>query len=639
MLLSRIHSLAVACALVAVGLLRAEGVREVKEGGQTYLDLDNGLVALRIAPERGARIVRFTPKFSGKNWVHPEPTFGMALDHFAGQGHPGELDKVTYQYKLLQERAATVVELRARTAQGTRAVPAGIDLCKRIVLTPASAGVTLTYTLTNTTSNAFRVAFMPKFDLYVSGDRAENYYYRPSAKGLDIAWPGGDGQPDHGDVFVKNPICGWTAALNRKTREGLAFIMNYNDLQWLYNCLPCNTVEWLCDPVSLQPAASWRTEVNLVPFQGLTNITFASRNFVADTEIAATDGRITVRHHLCAPQGELRDVRIQTRLKQIATLKEYVFPDIALKLIGADLTTATTEQTIPEDSGLTAAITVSGNRGEQAFTEEYDCYHRGVKGGGFDLLTSAERGYTRTPPRKMKQFSAPAGLTFHPADPPELFEMRGLYGHLYRTQEAAEKSGMKIGAIAYARCSWDGHSLDSFPFDFKEAFKFSAIIVNNIDSTALDDEMQHILKHYVKAGGGLLFLGGYYSFGVGGWDALANMKELFPVRIQGPFDLKPTPATGLIHGAGPLFRKEDFPPSAQVRWFHAVEPGPGAEVAAKMDQMPFIVTGHYGKGRVAALCGTVLGMPDQGRQLFFQTPEWPAAFGKLLRWLARSDAP
>ncbi|MBI4027265.1 MAG: hypothetical protein HY360_19930 [Verrucomicrobia bacterium] len=622
--------------IAATGLRAGDGAREVKEAGQTYIDLDNGLIALRIAPERGARIIRFTPKFSGKNWVHPEPTYGMALDHFAGQGFPGELDKATYQHRVLPDYQAGGVELWARTAQGTRAVPAGIELRKRITLAPGTDTVAIGYTLANTTTNAFRVAFMPKFDVFISGDRAENYYYRPSAKGLDIAWPGEVESKDHGDHYLKNPISGWTAALNRKTREGLAFVMDYNYLQWFYNCLPYNTVEWLYAPVSLQPGASWKTEVKLVPFHGLTNITFASANLIADTEVAvAAGGVVSVQHHLRAAEGALTGVKLKTRLRQIATLKEYAFPEAEAKQIGAEPSTVTTSQTIHEDSGLTATIQVAGRKNGQSFSEEYDYYHRGVKGGGFDLLASSERGYTKTPPRKIKKFADPAGLTFAPEKPPTIFEMRGLYGKLYRSQEAAEKVGMKMAGIGYARASWDGHSVSAFPFDFKELFKFSVIIINNIDGTAVDDEMQFMLRHYVHSGGGLLLLGGYYGFGAGGWNELDDLKELFPIRVKGPFDLKPAPEPGVItDGAGPLYNAKDFSGTVQIRWLHDVELKPGAQIEASVDKFPFTVTGQYGQGRVAAVCGTVLGTPTKDHELFWQQSEWPTILGKLLNWLA-----
>jgi len=163
-------------------------VEEFGEAGARHLVLSNDKIRLQIDPSRGGRIVSFRPTFSERDWRHPEPSFGMALDHFAGQGHPGELDKVPYQYRLIEEQDQKGVELWATTLEGRLGVPVGLRVTKRMMLSSGSPVLRLTYTLTNTSAVTVRPSFMPKFDLYVSGDQAENYYYRPTTHGLSIGY-------------------------------------------------------------------------------------------------------------------------------------------------------------------------------------------------------------------------------------------------------------------------------------------------------------------------------------------------------------------------------------------------------------------------------------------------------------------
>ncbi len=615
-------------------------VREVSEAGVTYLDLSNDFISLRLEPGRGGRIVSFRPAFSGAEWRHPEPSFGMALDHFAGQGHPGELDKVAYDYRLLQEPQEQGVELWATTREGRLGVPVGVKVTKRLTLRPGSPVIRVIYTLTNTTTATVRLGFMPKFDLYVSGEPEENYYFRPTTRGLSIA----HAEPDSvcGQDWVSDPLEGWTVALNRRTGEGLALLMDYNYLHRLYNCIAYHTVEWLYDRVSLQAGGSWSSEVRLIPFSGLRQVCHVSPRLLADVQVTEHDGNVAIAHHLRATEGELSDLIISTAVTQIASLREYAFPEARLGRLGTDLTTATVEAQINEHSGLTVTVTVSG-RGDDGrdFTERYDYYYRGREGGGFDLIASAERGYFKPAPRKVKQFAQPPTVAFLPARPPEIFEMRGLFGNLYRLRQGAARAGMKVTGQAYASLSWDGPSVDYFPFDFSELFNFSVVVINNLDADALDDEMQYMLAEYVKAGGGLLVLGGYYGFGLGGWDRSARLSEILPVKIVGSFDLQPVTGSGTLgDGPGSLYQQAHFSMAGEVAWLHRLAPKPAAEVQAWAGSLPFIVTGSYGQGRVAAIGGTVLGQPvGTGGVLFWRTRAWQDNLARLLSWLAGPEQP
>lgn len=618
----------------------AVSVQEVTEAGVGYLDLHNDLVALRIEPGRGGRIVSYRPAFGGRDWRHPEASFGMALDHFAGQGHPGELDKVPYEYRLVDEAGQMGVELWATTREGRLGVPVGLKVTKRLTLRPGSPVLRITYTLTNTSAEAVRPGFMPKFDLFVSGEREENYYLRPSTRGLSLGYD--QGGTIQGPEFVKDPIAGWTVAVNRRTAEGLAFLMDYNYLQYLYNCISYNTVEWIYDRVSLPPGASWSTEVKLIPFQGFTEVCHVSPRLLAQVQVAEKEGLVTVSHRLQAVEAALSDVTIRTRLTQVATLREYAFPAAPLAQVGGEPVTTAVEAQINEHSGLTVTTTVTGRDAEgQPFSEEYDYYYRGREGGGFDLIAGAERGYFKRAPRKVKHFAEPPKVAFSPACPPEIFEMRGLFGNLYRLSRAAARAQMRIPQTAYASLSWAGASVDFFPYDFAALYRHSVVVLNNVDAEALDDEMQYMLAEYVKAGGGLLVLGGYYGFGLGGWDQSPTLREMLPVIMTGPFDLQPTRGSGTLRdGPGGLYEETDFSLAGEVAWLHRFTAKPGAQAQAWAGQAPFIVTGRYGQGRVAAVSGTVLGQPaGPGCVLFWRTPAWEECLARLLAWLSESDQP
>jgi uncharacterized membrane protein len=50
-------------------------------------------------------------------------------------------------------------------------------------------------------------------------------------------------------------------------------------------------------------------------------------------------------------------------------------------------------------------------------------------------------------------------------------------------------------------------------------------------------------------------------------------------------------------------------------------------------KMPLLVGGTYGKGRVVACAGTVLGEPEPGKIGFWESPAWTEAAAGVLTWL------
>jgi len=610
-------------------------VEEIIEADRRYIEIKNELISLKIEPGRGARIVEFIPTFSNKNWVHPMYIFGMALDNFAGEGFPGQLNTIGYDYKLIKEADEAGAEFWAKTYNDAKGVPKGVEVRKRITLKQGLSTVTLKYTLTNTGDRNARVGFLPKFDVYVSGEKENNYYYRPSIYGIDIAWC--EGEKKYGEDFLRNPTQGWSAVINKNTGEGLVFIMDYNYLQWLYNCLNFNTIEWIYDKVSLQPGKKWSTEIKIVPIKGFDQVTFASKNLVACTLVNEKDGYVKVTYRLQAVESDLTNLQINTIITQIDTLKKYIFDNLYIEKISInhpiDITTG---NQINEKSGLIVSTIITGKDSNGVlFREEYDYYYRGLQGGGFDIFTGGEKKYFKTPPRKVKKFQDPGGLLFKPELPRRLLEIRGLYGALYNIKEASKIAMIENIDLSYAKLNWDGFSIDFFPYDFSELFRYSIVVINNIDGTGLDDEALFMLKHYVQKGGGLLFLGGYYSFGLGGWNKFKEIEELLPVNIMGPFDLIEIKGNRKIKDEyGKLYKSREFLQIGEVHWIHKVTPKKYTEVQASVDKYPFIVTGRYGKGRVGVVTGTILGLPDKP---FWQSSSWPNILGKLLKWLCGDE--
>ena len=193
---------------------------------------------------------------------------------------------------------------------------------------------------------------------------------------------------------------------------------------------------------------------------------------------------------------------------------------------------------------------------------------------------------------------------------------------------------------------------DGFPTRAEDLFKYQAIILGSVEADYFTPVQQELLREFVdKRGGGLLFLGGRFALGDGGW-ASSSLADLFPTFLpnqKGTFHRES--ATVQLTPAGaesPITRLLDDRAANIDRWRKLPylndyqDPGapkPGATVLAQMmagHTMPLLVTQNYGRGKTAVLAtsGTwrwQMSSPlnDPSHDLFWQ---------QLLRWLAK-DSP
>jgi uncharacterized membrane protein len=193
---------------------------------------------------------------------------------------------------------------------------------------------------------------------------------------------------------------------------------------------------------------------------------------------------------------------------------------------------------------------------------------------------------------------------------------------------------------------------DGFPTRAEDLFKYQAIILGSVEADYFTPVQQELLREFVdKRGGGLLFLGGRFALGDGGW-ASSSLADLFPTFLpnqKGTFHRES--ATVQLTPAGaesPITRLLDDRAANIDRWRKLPylndyqDPGapkPGATVLAQMmagHTMPLLVAQNYGRGKTAVLAtsGTwrwQMNSPlnDPSHDLFWQ---------QLLRWLAK-DSP
>jgi hypothetical protein len=189
---------------------------------------------------------------------------------------------------------------------------------------------------------------------------------------------------------------------------------------------------------------------------------------------------------------------------------------------------------------------------------------------------------------------------------------------------------------------------NGFPVRPEDLFGYQGVIVGSVEAGYFTPLQQELLREFVdRRGGGLLFLGGRFALGDGGWSG-SSLVDLLPTYLPSSRNtFHRDPATVELTAAGsdsPITRLMDDPAKNIDRWKKltylmdyqdAGTAKPGAAVLIQMNagarKLPLLVTQNYGRGRTAVMAtsGTwrwQMSQPlgDPVHDLFWQ---------QLLRWL------
>jgi len=184
-----------------------------------------------------------------------------------------------------------------------------------------------------------------------------------------------------------------------------------------------------------------------------------------------------------------------------------------------------------------------------------------------------------------------------------------------------------------ARRSGKG-SMDDFPDRYEQLFNYDVLVLDNLHAWDLAPTRRLKIADYVKAGGGLLVLGGYFNFSMGA-DHNTALAELQPVRIRKYADMKQGGAAQPLQATDIRFFE------SSIDWSNAghvltVETSPlkeGVKVLAKAGDHPAIVSRTVGKGRVIAILINPHGGYTTDVQPYWQNPAWIQILTACLRWL------
>ncbi|MCL4204705.1 MAG: hypothetical protein KJ000_19630 [Pirellulaceae bacterium] len=173
----------------------------------------------------------------------------------------------------------------------------------------------------------------------------------------------------------------------------------------------------------------------------------------------------------------------------------------------------------------------------------------------------------------------------------------------------------------------DSRLRDRWPVDLSSKLSdpaYDVFLLGDLDATALGESNLKLLAEAVDDGKGLALLGGYHSFGAGGYrdTPLASVMPVVmdrferqdfdaPIRqdlhLPGPIQMLPErdhPIVRLAQEAENLPLWKSLPPLSGANRWVGVKDAAGTMVVARSDAGdPLLAVGEYGRGRVVAMAG------------------------------------
>ena len=195
-----------------------------------------------------------------------------------------------------------------------------------------------------------------------------------------------------------------------------------------------------------------------------------------------------------------------------------------------------------------------------------------------------------------------------------------------------------------------GHLVPAqFPATAGDLANYTAVIISDIGANSIllapqtfecsqpaPDRLAAI-EDYVRAGGGLLMIGGYLSFaGIEGKARYHGtpVESVLPVMIAEVDDRVEVPQGVVPVPAAPGHPVLDGVPGPwpAVLGYNRVTPRPGAEVVVRCGADPLIACGEYHSGRSAVFTSDCA--PHWAPPAFMDWPGYRILWPNLIRWLA-----
>ena len=625
------------------------------EDGDLVIVMETDWISMRLMPQIGATVIRFCYRPTQNETceiMQPKNLRGgggLLQDNVWEQDWRfQELRGKWYDYKITK-RGPEEVQIAFQTQLIGWLQFAGSGLKSKLL---ENLIIRRTVTLRQGTPYfLFDVEFLnpdqwAKLPLYWCHNRAlidvtsHDHYIRPTDLGLSTI-------PLGGGMFVYNFNHGWSANMSARRREGLVYLMDYDYVNFLYNCTPMFTTEWVYDNLLVFRDRPVKTRIYVLPTMGLEQVDHANEYFILQLEPVRDRGLLRLEYKLTASYQKARKVTLLPKLEydllantpQRAALESLEFAELSIEPTSEE---ATFEGESSDPVKITTTAFIDLADGTQV-KRSFEHFHVGDYTMGKNVRKDG-----KTPVARLKRRPQDP---YVPTPSPDLeinrkdFKVYALLGNMSRVlgvEDALRSIPDMQLTVGYHPGFLIGRTgLTDFPYDYERLFEFRAVVVNN----SVLDTARHvglcILENYLKRGGGLLYGGGDNVFGFTRYNDRHPVHDFLPIA-RGSRIIKQTVRVSAPARGHPVFTGIDLSDLPYVYYVQKVklkeslptEP----KVLLRVGEDPLIIEYCPIKGqRTIVLLALPFGDPEEnpGKTQLFQWPEWQKLYANLVRYVGQ----
>lgn len=635
----------------------------VDQDGDGQILMESEWISMHLQPTLQSMIVRFVFRPTGNDILDEiQPKFvkmggGLIQDNFWEQDWRfSEFRAKPYDYQIVKNTPEEVAVLFETTSEGwLQATDSGIksklltDIRIRRTVTLRAGAPYFLFDLE--LANIGKTAKLPMMWVHNSAicdPQQGDQVHRPSARGVRrigaVGRACGAETVRGEEPYVHDFNEGWSARVSATRKEGIVYLMDYDYLQFLYNC-GTSTDEWIYDNVLILQDRPWKGSVYVLPVMGLSKVDYANEYFIVEVDPRREKGRVELTYRVTASYNPVKRITFNTRMEYdhlTEAPQTRVLDPVEVENPGISPVSGTVTVTDPPDDPLLLSITAHVELPDGTVQKiPFQYIHIGTYRFGDNFRTDLRTPVASLERRAQRPFiPVPKGeLTVNRKDW-NVFAVLGNHGSHLRLREAVRALPARlsdeedIGFTPGWGVSRSG--LTDFPYDYGRLFDYRVVLLANAQPDVPRRIGASVLVNYLQRGGGLVVTGGDSAFLMEFTGPEHELNQYLPVKPRPDNLRKGTVQLNSPMADHPVFQGVDLTALPYLYYYHDVELKPDlpAKVLLKAGDRPFLVELTRGDQRTLVVLCTPFGDPQQnpGKPPLWAWPGWEKLFANIVKY-------
>ncbi|MBI2193965.1 MAG: hypothetical protein HYU36_18465 [Planctomycetes bacterium] len=459
--------------------------------------------------------------------------------------------------------------------------------------------------------------------------------HRPSARGV---------RSKGEENYIYDYNKGWSAKISKDRKEGIVYLMDYDYLNFMYNC-GTTTEEWVYDNVLILKDRPWKSRIYILPVIGLSKVDYADPWFIIEVRPKRTKGSLDLQYLVTASYEKVNKITFNTSAEfnhLTEKTEQRKLDPVTVQNLGIEPAEAIASMPDPPADPLLFSMKAYVELPDGRLVErEFQYFHVGEYKFGDNIRQDLVHPVVRLDrPRQNPFIPIPKENAQVNRREFNVFALLGNHSSHLKLREAirgiegARFAGDDIGYTPGFIVNTNG--ITDFPYDYERLFNYRVLLFANCDTTIPRRVGSSIVANYLKRGGGLVLTGGDSAFSTEWSDPRHEFDDVVPVQPRSMSIRRGTLQLNSPAADHPIYRDVDLSNLPYAFYYHDLDLKPGipAQVLMKVGDKPFIIERSQGEQRTMAVLCAPFGDPadNPGKTPYWDWSEWQKLVANIVRY-------